>query len=74
MNPRKGSPSKHTGRRRNLIDVGKSSRIRLFVKRDPGKRKGQGGKNERLKGSRKNNFPCLGIDPSRLAALLVLSI
>ena len=24
--------------------------------------------------SRKNNFPCLGVDPSRLAALLVLSI
>ncbi len=27
-----------------------------------------------LKGSHKNNFPCLGVDPSRLAALLVLSI
>ena len=26
------------------------------------------------KGSRKNNFPCVGVDPSRLAALLVLSI
>ena len=26
------------------------------------------------KGSRKNNFPCLGVDPSRLAAWLVLSI
>ncbi len=26
------------------------------------------------KGSRKNNFPCLGVDPSRLASLLVLSI
>ena len=25
-------------------------------------------------GSRKNNFPCLGGDPSPLAALLVLSI
>jgi len=27
-----------------------------------------------LLGLRKNNFPCLGADPSRLAALLVLSI
>jgi len=27
-----------------------------------------------LKGSRKNNFLCLGVDPSYLAALLVLSI
>jgi len=26
------------------------------------------------KGSRKNNFPCFGLDPSRLAALLVLSV
>ena len=26
------------------------------------------------KGSRNNNFPCLGVDPSCLAALLVLSI
>jgi len=33
-----------------------------------------GYRNRSLKGSRKNNFPPLSVDPSRLAALLVLYI
>jgi len=36
MNPRKGSPSKHPGRRRSLIEVGRFSRIGLCAMRHEG--------------------------------------
>jgi len=47
------------------------------LKRTPGSTRRKGKEPITLltvKGSRKNNLPCLGVDPFRLAALLVLSI